>query len=559
MASLNRKPLANRHIHLSPSPSKPHRTQVKRARSPDHSELNVPKRLRHAEREQRELEFKEKYTRAFPTFTFYLDKENMSLEAALIKVLETRIRSLGGVIEDFFSKHITHLITDQPPLSIPSSAAEKENVVKHKNMFVTRQNPLVSPMKLKRSTMDDVSTGGFDLVAKANSFGIKIWSTNKLESVISRCIDVPCASTVSMYKHSMPQPTTGLTTQRSLSRLLQSERIHGTTERDPTQKRHGFRYFTRGSFFVLVEDLRQELATIAAHEYVIKRGKTDHNPPWPVLHCHPKSRGPFIPFDDREKRRWERLQNMEQGRETEHVIIKSKHLKVAVKEKAISRMSAKAGDLRRTVSLSNFQRRASLPVGALKNDFVDLNEDRDEDESANASGYLALGTATYVAASGNSVGITSTTGTTSTTGYTSRYLQLSSALTERMKQQIVTSCKFPVGGNGRPVEDQSSRPMAPPAVPDKQPMLRKSKSTNTIKLPKREEGSKPGYCESCRTKFEDFKDHINSRRHRNFALNDANFLQLDCVLARVQRRTREELAQHEHEREQRRKMYCSKQ
>jgi regulatory subunit for Cdc7p protein kinase len=48
--------------------------------------------------------------------------------------------------------------------------------------------------------------------------------------------------------------------------------------------------------------------------------------------------------------------------------------------------------------------------------------------------------------------------------------------------------------------------MPPPAdIPDRVRMLRKSKSTNTLRLPKRDEKTKPGYCESCRAKFDDFK------------------------------------------------------
>jgi len=49
--------------------------------------------------------------------------------------------------------------------------------------------------------------------------------------------------------------------------------------------------------------------------------------------------------------------------------------------------------------------------------------------------------------------------------------------------------------------------MGPPVgVPQRHAVLKKSKSTTTIKLPKREEGSKPGYCESCRSKFNDFRE-----------------------------------------------------
>lgn len=46
---------------------------------------------------------------------------------------------------------------------------------------------------------------------------------------------------------------------------------------------------------------------------------------------------------------------------------------------------------------------------------------------------------------------------------------------------------------------------------------------------------RPGHCENCRCRFEDFEEHARSRRHRRFALDDANFVQLDELLQRVQR------------------------
>lgn len=49
--------------------------------------------------------------------------------------------------------------------------------------------------------------------------------------------------------------------------------------------------------------------------------------------------------------------------------------------------------------------------------------------------------------------------------------------------------------------------MGPPTtIPERAKFLRKSKSTNTLKLPKRDEATKPGYCECCRLKFEDFRN-----------------------------------------------------
>lgn len=283
----------------------------------------------------------------------------------------------------------------------------------------------------------------------------------------------------------------------TLFKLLQSERIHGLSERDPMQKRHDFRYFTRGSYFVLIEDMHGELATIAAHEYPSFKEREGEKPPWPTLYCHPHARGPFIPFDDREKRRWERLQQAEQKENEERRTHRETLLRKQLMEKRSDPrlLVRKAGDLRRSVSMNNMRN-----ANVLENPALEHDGEGDVIESANASGYLASGFMGYMAASGNSVGITSTTGTTSTTNYTSRNLQIPSNLSGRMRLEVVMR-KQPQEKLAR------TKAMAPPVdIPPRSLVLRKSKSTNTLKLPKREEGSKPGYCESCRQKFEDFKE-----------------------------------------------------
>ncbi|KAJ1674287.1 Cdc7p-Dbf4p kinase complex regulatory subunit [Spiromyces aspiralis] len=47
--------------------------------------------------------------------------------------------------------------------------------------------------------------------------------------------------------------------------------------------------------------------------------------------------------------------------------------------------------------------------------------------------------------------------------------------------------------------------------------------------------SRPGYCENCREKYDDMREHIASTSHRKFATNDQNWVELDTLLAQVQR------------------------
>jgi regulatory subunit for Cdc7p protein kinase len=344
--------------------------------------------------------------------------------------------------------------------------------------------------------------------------GKKIWTSAKLATVLERCLagNPPPSRPI-------PTPSATKNTQRSLVRLLESERLHGTTtERDPTQKRHDYTYFSKNSYFVLVEDLKQELAPIAALEYAITKARDGkESESWPVLYCHPQARGPFIEFDEKEKRRWLKAEDAEKERDEER---EDRRRKFKDEERERRRQSLKLaraksrGDLRRTVSMTNLHRQGEM---AFEEGDLDL------DESAKASGYLAS-TGGYMAASGNSVGITSTTGNTSTTDGALTTLQLPPALRGRVQQEVVTSRKFATKG-------KEKGEMGPPAeIPDRRAGLRKSRSTNTMRLPKRDEGSKPGYCESCRQRFNDFKEvrwlkSINSRfqpccsipRHANIA------------------------------------------
>jgi len=133
MSNTCRLPLATRpsqSLLLAPSPAcslKPAH-QPKRPRSPDFAAPNNPgssikrhkaialnmnpllridrrlrdpethkSRERHkTEREQQRLEFKEKYRRAFPSWTFYLDTS--SINDQRLELFQSRILKLGGVM-----------------------------------------------------------------------------------------------------------------------------------------------------------------------------------------------------------------------------------------------------------------------------------------------------------------------------------------------------------------------------------------------------------------------------------------------------------------------------
>lgn len=337
---------------------------------------------------------------------------------------------------------------------------------------------------------------------KAVHLGMKIWDTKKLSSVLTRC-GFPAQNDLHPNQH----PT------RSLTSLLESEKRFGTTtERDPTQRRHDYRYFAKNSCFVLVEDITQEHATIAAMEYPFTGRSADGKGEgdWPVPYCHPFSRGPFIRYDEKEERVRAKQCKLDKGREAERA---AEAKRIRLKR---ARQQQKAADLRRTVSMNNLHKATTEDPA---NDTIDGSK-----IDGSAAGLPAP--SGYLAASGNSVGITSTYGTTSTVGSSTMLAngnvsQAPISIRNHLKNQVTWSRRA-AGADGRLMSTSketdskesgsrekasASSAMPPPdAFPARVGRLRKSKSTNTVRLPKRDEATKPGYCESCRMKFEDFKE-----------------------------------------------------
>ncbi|KAK9853673.1 hsk1-interacting molecule 1 [Penicillium brevicompactum] len=65
------------------------------------------------------------------------------------------------------------------------------------------------------------------------------------------------------------------------------------------------------------------------------------------------------------------------------------------------------------------------------------------------------------------------------------------------------------------------------------------------KKPERRREPKPGYCENCRDKFDDFEEHTLTRKHRRFAVNSTNWAELDSLLAEIQRPLKNQYEYHE--------------
>lgn len=84
-------------------------------------------------------------------------------------------------------------------------------------------------------------------------------------------------------------PAAAEPSRQNLSQMLKQERLHGTTE---TAMRSDYHYFAKQNCYVLVEDATGEHRAIIAQEY--RRPKDPNtDPPWPKLHGEVEGRCPF--------------------------------------------------------------------------------------------------------------------------------------------------------------------------------------------------------------------------------------------------------------------------
>jgi regulatory subunit for Cdc7p protein kinase len=72
------------------------------------------------EKEQQKAEFRDKYRRAFPSWTFYFDLDHIEPDRTVVSSFESRIQELGGVSEYYVhvNIHLTFVALINRPLRI---------------------------------------------------------------------------------------------------------------------------------------------------------------------------------------------------------------------------------------------------------------------------------------------------------------------------------------------------------------------------------------------------------------------------------------------------------
>ncbi|KAL2020421.1 hypothetical protein VTK56DRAFT_8464 [Thermocarpiscus australiensis] len=581
----------------SPSRSRATRTFVHRAASRatvgtrPTEKGSQPAVYQPSEQERLSIQQWQVQTRArFPKMVFYFESIPDEQRSTLAK----RVGQLGAREEKFFSNVITHVVTTRP---IPSEKPPQDDNQAVADMQAAGEQPkTIDPSLLNRASKDPtiLATDSLrrkllldalssrkppgqmqedaikrprgrstDVLHRAREMGKKIWSLDKLQRILEMALDPdPYERAVQGHSRGNAQNTGKANEESNLLQLLENERVHGPSDRDPTVSTKDLHYF-KGPY-IYVYDLDEKTKPIMAREYPKVGDPKDGE--WPQFRSASRGRCPFVQEEDydpeKENREARRPERRAEKAAAETAPPEPRPSEAPVPKPTTGKRTLaqmEDGHNRGTASVQateSFDRsRVSNPPSL---EFRTQNAFMSHAKAGRflAGEPVASGVQpSNVTSAIRSQMISSTTGgvlgakagTSKEIHGLQRKVVLQKASTPAVSQDLSSRRMAEMSHDSNSFVGSASMSRAAHRKLDIVDEEEVSKRRGREKLqrtasapaaqPKKRD-PKPGYCENCQVKFADFEEHIISRRHRRFAENDENWAQLDALLAQLERMPR---------------------
>ncbi|RII05407.1 hypothetical protein CUC08_Gglean010502 [Alternaria sp. MG1] len=480
------------------------------------------------------------YRKLFPQFAFYFD----SVPEAQKDKLMHRAKHLGSREVNFFSREVTHVITTRSiPADLDGSSSTHKGTV---NPAQLENKKSIFDAALERSDRGDI-------LHKAKSLGMKIWSVEKLQRMVDTMFNKETGEDAASHptrhavasQHQKGRPA-------DLQRLLQNEKM----DRDYVMASQDM--IPLRGYYVYVHDMDEVTRPVMIREYQKvekEKGK------WPQFRASGNGKCPFV-----EDPHFGRRQQEEQE-------ARRRQAAQAPRTRAVSAMEEKSA----LVENNNLARRPSAPAAIVKEDHdadakpLDPPKGLPPKRCNTADGpppMFGSAQASIRAMPRFIAGEPVASG-----------LHQSNITSAIRSQMISSTAAAPRAGNSKEVNQLKRKVLEKNSVPSANTNSGHSSVTNDVRAalsyehsqPMRaakrkaqenmghahddgdeerqarkaaalrrrktaEKELKPGYCENCREKFNDFDEHILSRKHRKFAVTTENWVELDQLLAQLDRR-----------------------
>ncbi|GLI76336.1 Cdc7p-Dbf4p kinase complex regulatory subunit [Penicillium ochrochloron] len=513
------------------------------------------------------------YRKAFPQFVFYFD----SIPEDVRRKFSRQVVALGACEEKFFSRLVTHVVTSRPipaeatattsPTEDPATGADGAN---GDNMQTVNPSLLEknadSHLHVSLKTEARRDQGNMDVLQRARQMGMKIWALEKLQRMITTINDKDIGGQNESASRSknVGGSTTHGRGENDLSRVLRQELLNGPSDRDPFASMEMVMF--KGPF-IYIHDMNEKTKPVMVREYARVNKRQDGA--WPQFRSAPLGKCPFID-EPPSRKEYDRQRIRQAQKEKKAAVVKvedsrSKPSTVVPTERAVE--NKLVTDLSKPKRAED--QPSATPVDVFAKPVFEDGHERKSSESLIPPHFPRTGpfyTGREPAASG---------------------VQPSNVTSAIRSQMISSTAAAPgakaglskeVHGLKRKVLEKGTGSivagsMAAPLRPSTGSASFSSKQNDSNKLAvleknghgdahqtegagtkrrrdepndtqpqkaERKRDPKPGYCENCRDKFDDFEEHTMTRKHRRFAQNASNWGELDALLYELQRPLKDE-------------------
>ncbi|KAK9477336.1 Dfp1/Him1, central region-domain-containing protein [Lipomyces japonicus] len=457
------------------------------------------------------------WKKVLATSRFYFD----GIDIPGIDKYKRVLVSYGAKIVMFFSSDVTHVITNKP-LHLEYSAQ--------------------------------------DIIGHARQKSMKLWSYEKFVRFLSHLAEDP--TTLTKRTATNGGHINQSETSNNLSRLLREEKANGPLDSDPRAIRDDMHYF-KGPY-VYVRDITSVYRPVMVREYAKVVHAADGE--WPQFRASGHGKCPFVIDNNyRNVPKQEKQVVQEHSRKRTHAVASQKVEQVAIEEdendendEPAKHDSEQSADIEVLHEVAYNQTMIDAEERAAKR--FALQPIKSTSARANSGRASVIQTRKSVAeAKDHMAGKPATTQQVPAAVVRMNFsheLVATGINMSNLTSNIKSMTQSAAGNNGgtgdgvtngnglganksmrqskemdnlkRKIFDRKKKPLPVPPV-----VVRKDKVA--VK------DMRPGYCENCKDRFDDFDEHTRSRKHRKFALNHENFADLDNLLKNLERRPRTEM------------------
>lgn len=256
-------------------------------------------------------QWKRHYKRQFPQFVFYFESVPDNVRVKAIQQLQ----SLGARHENFFSNAVTHVVTTRSiPPELNSTSPDDDEKYSTNGAKTIQPSALSKDQRRTTDLLDanlqrraqthsayshDVDPRRHlapqaDILTRARELGIKIWALEKMQRVLKTMLetdpDDEAAGLDSRLHATASKPVSKSHKDVDLEQLLRNEKINGPADRDMTVT--GQDMIQLKGYYIYIHDMDEKTKPVMIRDYSKPEKKEQGK--WPQLRVTSVGRCPFI-------------------------------------------------------------------------------------------------------------------------------------------------------------------------------------------------------------------------------------------------------------------------